>query len=933
MKKTLSLILVLVLVLSSIPAFADTASYGVMLFDLGLVKGDENGDLNEAMTITRAEMMVVLSRMYGVENEAMSYQIKSNFIDVASNQWFAPYVSYAQVKGWSKGYGNGRFGPMDTLTADMAATLLLRTLGYNDPNDFSFENAFEFADQIGIDVDLKVKDEIAITRAEVFELMFDTLNSETVDGLVLGEKLGVFASSIVDELLVTDIKILNLKEVVVSFNIQLDKDSAEETDNFRIEDHDLSVELADKGKSVLITLDDSFDNQEEFELEIDGVMSRDESMTIEDFTSDTLMAFDSTIPVALGVVLTGPDTFDINFSEPVQDKYGDFEVEVENGVYGVSDVEFDGSTVSVTLGSNLKEANYKVTVKGAYDFAGFKMLSKTFTLKYVIDNKAPLVVMDSANETEVVLKFNEKVLFFNEDDDELFKDDDEILDFFYHSYSAYKPDSIEIDDEEVTLKFESKPLPEGRVRLVVDFNANDGSIKDAWGNAISKDIVMYANVAIDDVAPVVDKLVTDDFAQDEFAIYFNESLNMENGEKIYGKYINDYVNVMDKDGDELDIDFLQYVVDDDEYYILVDMDEDIEGSYTLTVEGFKDNSLLENEMKKVKLTLVKADDTAPYLSDIKAEFVQDDEDAIIYIMFPEEMATNGSYSILNSDNYLIEAEEIDLKDDTIGLFGGADMVKIVMKDTVLSVGDKIEFSRMADAAGNKSVEIYSRTLLTEVTPPVVMEVTTISKKYLEITVDGKLSTVVADGFEIVNKGVTDTFASVSFVYDSDDDETLIKGTLKSTTQLTDPSDLPEYFNVVANKIKDDKGQYMLAMTISGSEFIKDGYSPTFDKERFEEDYDFEMKKTDVLYLYFDETIKYVKDYATVDLKIKVGGDKVAAFNDYTVEIVDDYLKVLFKEGTLTVGDSVNIIVQDAKYIVDNAGNSINDFEMTLKVVK
>ena len=343
--------------------------------------------------------------------------------------------------------------------------------------------------------------------------------------------------------------------------------------------------------------------------------------------------------------------------------------------------------------------------------------------------------------------------------------------------------------------------------------------------------------------------------------------------------------------------------------------------------------MLENEMKKVKLTLVKADETAPYLSEVRAEFVHDDEDAIVYITFPEEMATKGTYSILNSENYMIDGKEIDLKDDSIQLFGDSDRVKIILKDTTLSVGDKVEFSRMADAAGNKSVEIYAHTLLTEVIPPVVMEVTTIAKKYLEITVSGKLSSVVANGFEIVNNGVTETFAAVSYSYDSDDDETLIKGTLKSATQLTNPADLPEYLNVVANKIKDDKGQYMVAMTISGSEFIKDGYSPTFDKDRFEDDYDFEMKKTDVLYLYFDESIKYVKDYAAVDLKIKVDGDKVTAFNDYTVEIIDDYLKVVFKDGTLIVGDSVNMIVKDAKYIKDSAGNSINDFELTVKVVK
>ena len=40
---------------------------GEILKEFGLVQGDDNGNLNEEGMLTRAEMMVVLSRLLGVE--------------------------------------------------------------------------------------------------------------------------------------------------------------------------------------------------------------------------------------------------------------------------------------------------------------------------------------------------------------------------------------------------------------------------------------------------------------------------------------------------------------------------------------------------------------------------------------------------------------------------------------------------------------------------------------------------------------------------------------------------------------------------------------------------------------------------------------------------------------------------------------------------
>ena len=952
MKRVLSLVLILVLVLGSFPVYADGHTYGEMLFDMGLVKGDDEGNLNEENTITRAEMMVLLARLYGVEDEAMNFPLESTFTDVDADKWYAPYVAYAQVNGWTKGDGDGTFGPMDLVTADMAATFLLRVLGYDDPADFEFENAVEFAATLGIDVDAMFGNDDAATRGEVFELMYDTLNTETKEGELLGEKLGVMGPVMVEELEVVDITVLNLVEVEVVFNTELDEDSAEDLDFYTIEDHTFEADLQDDGMTVMLTMEDGeeFDNQEEFELEIDGVMSVDEMLTLEDFVSDTLTAFDASIPVALGVELTGPDSFDIMFSEPVWDKEGEFSVEVDNGVYGTIDITFNGDTVSVTMGADLDEGSYEVEVTDAYDYAGFMALNKTFTLEFELDTDAPVAVVDSANETEVVLLFDEDVFFIDDEDDAIPSEDSDLEDYFYHSYSSYTPDLVEIDDEEVTLSFNDNPLPEGTVKIVVDYDANDGTIEDAWGNELEANLVFFVEVVVDDVAPVVTMLETEEVKKDDsdedleqyqFAIFFSEALNPDS-------FDDDNVVVEDDEGDEVDIYKMNYYEnEDDEYFVLVYMDDDIEGTYEVTVMGYEDDSLLENEMEEVTLTLVKDDETDPWLSDIEAEFIQDDEDAILYLMFGEDMATEGSYSVLDPENYMIAGYEIDLDDDSIELFGGADTVKIVLADTDLYDYDVVEIARLQDAAGNKSVEMYTTVAMFEVTPPSVQVVTTIDKKHLEIVVDGELSTVKADGFMIENESTSETFASVSFSYDSDDDETTITATLKSDTQITSPGYTPRALYVISDKNKDDKGQYMTTDSVYRYEwnsdydtyYITDGYAPSFDEDYFEEDYDgeFDGKYVDLpfneeLNRNFDEY-----DYWAADFVVELNGEELTPFTDFEIEGTgsrdDVYIVYLQINETLEDGDELSVTVEDANYITDRAGNAVEDFEFELDYIE
>ena len=133
MKRILSLVLVFVLVLGTFPVFADEATdYGAELKAMGLLSGDENVNLNPDQPLDRASMMVVLATYFGVLEDAQAFPLDSTFTDVDPTAWYAPVVAYAQVEGWTAGYGDGTFGPMDPVTEQMACAYLLRALGYAD---------------------------------------------------------------------------------------------------------------------------------------------------------------------------------------------------------------------------------------------------------------------------------------------------------------------------------------------------------------------------------------------------------------------------------------------------------------------------------------------------------------------------------------------------------------------------------------------------------------------------------------------------------------------------------------------------------------------------------------------------------------------------------------------------------------------------------
>lgn len=139
MKKVLSLVLVIAMVLSSMSfAFAakfddiadsDYAKAIETLTALGVVTGYEDGTYKPEKVVTRAEMAKLLVETLGYGDLVAGS--KSNFSDTQGH-WADAWIALAAGKGLVVGTGDGKFTPDRTVSYDEVLTMLVRGLGYTD---------------------------------------------------------------------------------------------------------------------------------------------------------------------------------------------------------------------------------------------------------------------------------------------------------------------------------------------------------------------------------------------------------------------------------------------------------------------------------------------------------------------------------------------------------------------------------------------------------------------------------------------------------------------------------------------------------------------------------------------------------------------------------------------------------------------------------
>ena len=159
---------------------------------LGILSGDENGDLALSSPVTRAEFVKMMTAASTYKDAVGTGSGASLFTDVKSGYWANGYIQLAVEQGWVTGYVDGSFRPEATITLEEACTALLRLLGFDSSSlSGSFPDAqLSKARSVGLLDDMDVSQGQTLTRQDCVTLFYNLLIAENSAGTVYGTTLG-----------------------------------------------------------------------------------------------------------------------------------------------------------------------------------------------------------------------------------------------------------------------------------------------------------------------------------------------------------------------------------------------------------------------------------------------------------------------------------------------------------------------------------------------------------------------------------------------------------------------------------------------------------------------------------------------------------------------------------------------------------------------
>lgn len=159
---------------------------------LGIMVGDENGNMNLSSPVTRAEFVKMMTAASTYQDTVGSGYGSSLFKDVKSSHWAGEYIRLGVEQGWFNGYVDGTFRPDSSITLEEGCTALLRLLGYDSGSlAGSFPTAqLSKSSAIGLLDDLAAVQGQVLTRQDCVTLFYNLLTTQTSSGSVYGATLG-----------------------------------------------------------------------------------------------------------------------------------------------------------------------------------------------------------------------------------------------------------------------------------------------------------------------------------------------------------------------------------------------------------------------------------------------------------------------------------------------------------------------------------------------------------------------------------------------------------------------------------------------------------------------------------------------------------------------------------------------------------------------
>lgn len=194
-KRLISLLLAtcLIAALCALPAGAASEEDAVRTVKaLGIMVGDENGNMDLDRNVTRAQFAKLLtasSRFKDGVGEGAGYSLYS---DVKSGHWASEYIRLAAEQGWMTGYTDGSFRPDGVITLEEACAATLRLLGYTSSmlaGSYPYAQLSK-ASAVGLRDDLSRGKGELMLRRDCARLFYNALTAETAAGQVYAMTLG-----------------------------------------------------------------------------------------------------------------------------------------------------------------------------------------------------------------------------------------------------------------------------------------------------------------------------------------------------------------------------------------------------------------------------------------------------------------------------------------------------------------------------------------------------------------------------------------------------------------------------------------------------------------------------------------------------------------------------------------------------------------------
>ncbi|GAA0122638.1 MAG: cell wall-binding repeat-containing protein [Clostridium argentinense] len=496
------------------------------------------------------------------------------------------------------------------------------------------------------------------SKVEEVTLVGGGINDSATEGIAnaLGGKFRD-PSQVVEKAEVSSVTATNLKEVDVIYGTKVEKDSAEDVQNYSINNSGEieSIELLEDEKTARITMKKPLANQEKYKIKVEKILAKnDEIISGKDIVFTPM---DNTIPEVKQVKNLGTKAIKVVFSEPVNTVPVN-KIKIDGKRFSGS-ANITGREVVLTPYDKdlLKPGSYTISLEGITDFNDFKSVYSEHKLNIVEDKTAPRIDKAVATSEKLVITFSEDV------DPSTVKIDNVYFKVADRKIKANDMKKLAGNKYEFYFATSSNRLPGYEITVYIDY------VEDYSGNRIRENTVKV-RPELDQTKPEV-KNVTLSPNKKEITVIFSKNMHDDSQN---GKYF----SIKDEKGNGVPIKGAKFVGGDRKIIAVELYNELPQGKNTIKISGLKDATQNQNLVKEYIKEFEVRDTTPPTLESISS----DGRTRTIVLTFSKKMDIS---TLENASNYLINFNStmIPLPEDTsITPIQGGKGVRLILPEEI-----------------------------------------------------------------------------------------------------------------------------------------------------------------------------------------------------------------------------------------------------------